>query len=135
MILPLCDIIAVQKARSYRFGYHGLIVVVRGHEEIFFEISTASKRDDLLSAVEDMLEETHIRLTQGQARTEEERQALDLKDLEGGMGDKSHFQLPEKIEETTPIMFSSTTSSFITFKPPKSLHSTSLSPMPLELRS
>lgn len=46
MILPLNDIETCYKEKGFRFGYFGLVVVIRGHEELFFEFSTASARDD-----------------------------------------------------------------------------------------
>lgn len=46
MILPLCDVETVNKESGFRFGYSGLVVVIRGHEELFFEFSTNESRDD-----------------------------------------------------------------------------------------
>ncbi|QLL31226.1 hypothetical protein HG536_0B00870 [Torulaspora globosa] len=46
MILPLSDIETCYKEKGFRFGYLGLVVVIRGHEELFFEFSTALARDD-----------------------------------------------------------------------------------------
>jgi sterol 3beta-glucosyltransferase len=46
LILPLQDIETVHKEKGFRFGYSGLVVVIRGHEEIFFEFGAAEHRDD-----------------------------------------------------------------------------------------
>jgi len=46
MILPLLDVENVDKEKGFRFGYSGLVVVVRGHEELFFEFSRPDARDD-----------------------------------------------------------------------------------------
>lgn len=46
MILPLTDIETVNKESGFRFGYFGLVIVIRGHEELFFEFSTTESRDD-----------------------------------------------------------------------------------------
>lgn len=46
MILPLKDIENVDKEKGFRFGYSGLVIVVRGHEELFFEFSRPDARDD-----------------------------------------------------------------------------------------
>lgn len=58
LILPLRDIETVDKEKGFRFGYHGLVVIVRGHEEIFFEFAQAEVRDDcaitLLQVLESM---------------------------------------------------------------------------------
>ena len=46
MVLPLSDVENVEKENGFRFGYSGLVIIVRGHEELFFEFSTAEARDD-----------------------------------------------------------------------------------------
>lgn len=46
MILPLNDVETCYKEKGFRFGYLGLVIVIRGHEELFLEFSTASARDD-----------------------------------------------------------------------------------------
>ncbi|GMM44910.1 sterol 3-beta-glucosyltransferase [Pichia kluyveri] len=46
MILPLTDIENINKESGFRFGYCGLVFVIRGHEELFFEFSSSDSRDD-----------------------------------------------------------------------------------------
>lgn len=46
LILPLKDIENAHKEKGFRFGYSGLVVVIRGHEELFFEFGQADIRDD-----------------------------------------------------------------------------------------
>ncbi|GMM35777.1 sterol 3-beta-glucosyltransferase [Saccharomycopsis crataegensis] len=46
MILPLCDVETCYKEKNFSFGYSGLVVVIKGHEELFFEFSTNDSRDD-----------------------------------------------------------------------------------------
>ena len=46
MILPFHDIENVDNENGYRLGYSGLVVVVRGHEELFFEFAWADARSD-----------------------------------------------------------------------------------------
>ncbi|CAN6657731.1 sterol 3-beta-glucosyltransferase [Trichomonascus vanleenenianus] len=46
MILPLQDIENVTQEKGFRFGYSGLVLVIHGHEEIFFEFSSTNSRDD-----------------------------------------------------------------------------------------
>jgi sterol 3beta-glucosyltransferase len=49
LILPLKDIENVDKEKGFRFGYSGLVVVIKGHEEIFFEFGQPDTRDDCAS--------------------------------------------------------------------------------------
>ncbi|ANB15176.1 Atg26p [Sugiyamaella lignohabitans] len=46
MILPLHVVENVTKEKGFRFGYSGLVIVVHGHEEIFFEFGSSNNRDD-----------------------------------------------------------------------------------------
>ncbi|ODV85021.1 glycosyltransferase family 1 protein [[Candida] arabinofermentans NRRL YB-2248] len=46
MILPFTDIENISKEKGFRFGYSGLVVVIHGHEELFFEFSSHEVRDD-----------------------------------------------------------------------------------------
>lgn len=55
MILPLEDVEAVEKEKGFRFGYSGLVVVVRGHEELFLEFSQTGTRDDLINTIQHYL--------------------------------------------------------------------------------
>lgn len=46
MILPYSDIENVYKETGFKFGYYGLVVVIHGHEELFFEFASIEARDD-----------------------------------------------------------------------------------------
>lgn len=46
MILPLKIIENVGKEKGFLFGYSGLVIVVRGREELFFEFNQLEARDD-----------------------------------------------------------------------------------------
>lgn len=46
MILPLQDVETASKEKGFRLGYSGLVIVVHGHEELFFEFGTTEARDD-----------------------------------------------------------------------------------------
>ncbi|KAI9373290.1 hypothetical protein BJX61DRAFT_390729 [Aspergillus egyptiacus] len=61
LILPLDDIENVQKEKGFRFGYHGLVVIIRGHEELFFEFNTADVRDDCAVTLLHSLESADFR--------------------------------------------------------------------------
>ncbi|RMZ88016.1 hypothetical protein DV736_g4754, partial [Chaetothyriales sp. CBS 134916] len=56
LVLPLKDVENVDKEKGFRFGYQGLVLVIRGHEELFFEFSTAEHRDDCAITLLQILE-------------------------------------------------------------------------------
>lgn len=111
------EVIAVQKAKPLRFDYSGMVLVIRGHEELFFEIGSARKRDDLLAVIVHEL----YAIIEGQTKGAPTDPKQELQDLEALHKLPSS---PSNNSELSQIMFSSATSSFITFQPPQPLHST-----------
>ena len=111
-------------AKSYRFGYSGLIVVVRGHEELFFEFALPEKRNNILQAIEHRLTSFRQDLAQDvqdRVQTQDEIHARALKDLEASV--KPSIFPSSVLDETPPVMFSSSSSSFVTFRLSEPLHS------------
>lgn len=147
MMVPMRDILSVAKHRAFRFGQHGLVVMVRGHEEIFLEFSSPQRRDQCISLVEVELEvqrkAASLRLssdspiTLGKGPEVERETALMLRDL-GDRLDSSKMEddsiTSSKSSSTNSEddgnrskMFKSTnSSSFLTFSPKTSLHFTAL---------
>lgn len=120
MILPLNDVIAANEQKGFRFGYSGLVITVRGYEEIFLEFSTHESRARLVSRLRSQLEVLQQSRTRDPSPSKDEREAIVLKDLEAdgeSEGDSS---------DTPALMFQSTSSSFVTFKPPEPMHITCL---------
>ncbi|KAL6710453.1 Sterol 3-beta-glucosyltransferase [Coniothyrium glycines] len=58
IILPMRDIENVNKEKGFRLGYHGLAIVIKGHEELFFEFSKADYRDECAITILRILENT-----------------------------------------------------------------------------
>lgn len=46
MILPFADVENCYNEKNFSFGYSGLVLVINGHEELFFEFSANESRDD-----------------------------------------------------------------------------------------
>ncbi|CDO92746.1 unnamed protein product [Kluyveromyces dobzhanskii CBS 2104] len=46
MVLPLDDVENCYKETGFRFGYFGLVIVIKGHEELFLEFGNKNARDD-----------------------------------------------------------------------------------------
>ncbi|KAL9935558.1 hypothetical protein V8E36_005906 [Tilletia maclaganii] len=59
MMLPLVDIIGVASNRAYRYGHWGMVVMIRGHEEIFFEFSSVNEQKLCISTIEHQIETLH----------------------------------------------------------------------------
>ena len=128
MILPLKDILATEKQKSYRFAHYGLVIIVKGHEELFFEFVDEERRDEFVTVIQRQLEEVRRRLNSGDARTSASpcHDALILEEF----GSRHPLDLSESqtsLSESAPAyMFTSQSSTFLSFKPDKSLHFTFL---------
>lgn len=122
MILPLCDVISAKEQKGFRFGYAGLIITVKGYEEIFLEFRAFDVRARLADRLRSRCEAIQQDLTCPPADADDEdHEAIVLRDLEGD-GDSEG----DGGAEVPQIMFRSTSSSFVTFKPPEPLHITCL---------
>ncbi|KAJ7462788.1 glycosyltransferase family 1 protein [Mycena galericulata] len=130
MTLPIRDLLATEKTKATRFGHHGLIVIVKGHEELFFEFSAEDKRDAFVALLDRQMEDTRRRLAVGDASiTPGKRDALILEEFETKSSTVLNDPAPatESMADSLPaLMFTSASSTFLTFKPKRSLHFTFL---------
>jgi sterol 3beta-glucosyltransferase len=130
--LPLRDIENVNKEKGFRLGYHGLAVVIRGHEELFFEFSKAEYRDEctisilrILESVEFMEGDTaspsSVDSGDEAARAEhdllQEARLGGEPDLPMNMSDMIRGADHDRI----PLIFDDPLASIVDFKPPKPL--------------
>lgn len=153
LILPLCDVENVEQERGFRFGYQGLVVIIRGHEELFFEFSAAADRDDcgmtLLKRLDAVRQarvsdgnEDRGHGTAAEVAAENEHQLLE----EARLGDDRRMQRkqrPDSAKQTTPespqqppdsptapssqiLLFDDPCASIIDLRPPRGLHVTCL---------
>ena len=137
LILPLIDIENVDKEKGFRFGYSGLVIVIKGHEELFFEFSQAEVRDDCAVTLLQNLESVRY-LRESGLLTVEEKKSADTASAEHkalqmarNRSDANHdLKLPRNIEDTRneapPILFDDPRASILNFKPEESLRITCL---------
>lgn len=134
MILPLRDIENVEKEKGFRFGYHGLVVIIRGHEELFFEFKSAGARDDCAVTLHQDLESVKFLMESGMLAEEERGEVEAAKDehrllqearLDGPEEHDFRPTLSEDSSEVNPF-FDDTRASIINFKPTDSLKITCL---------
>lgn len=139
MVLPLKDIENVDKEKGFRFGYSGLVIVIRGHEELFFEFSQAEVRDDcaitLLENLESMRYLQESGLLAQEDREEAETAIAEHKALQEARQDghnEHEIKMPKSVEQLTPshealpILFDDPRASILNFKPTESLRVTCL---------
>jgi sterol 3beta-glucosyltransferase len=132
MTLPIRDILASEKSKATHFGRHGLIIIVKGHEELFFEFSSEDKRDAFVQLLERQMEDMRRRIASGEPiiPSPAQRDALVLEEFEARKSTSSDSEptpLTDTMADSLPaVMFTSASSTFLTFKPKRSLHFTFL---------
>ncbi|KAL8956780.1 MAG: hypothetical protein Q9193_005787 [Seirophora villosa] len=139
MVLPLKDIENVDKEKGFRFGYSGLVIVIRGHEELFFEFSQAEVRDDcavtLLENLESMkyLDESGVLAQEDQEEAEAAKaEHRALQEARQNGHHEHELKMPTSVEQLTPsheappILFDDPRASILNFKPHESLRVTCL---------
>ncbi|OAA73722.1 UDP-glucose:sterol glycosyltransferase [Cordyceps fumosorosea ARSEF 2679] len=135
LILPLKDIETVHKEKGFRFGYSGLVLVIRGHEELFFEFRQSDVRDDCaVTLLQDL--ETH-RFLEGSDKQAEDAQNEDeyaaerdaLKAARQEEHPERELELPHDVSSlpnAPTILLEDTDASFLSFKPPTPMKITCL---------
>ncbi|KZT22136.1 glycosyltransferase family 1 protein [Neolentinus lepideus HHB14362 ss-1] len=128
MILPLRDVLAAQESKAFHFSHQGLILVVKGYEELFFEFNHEDRRTAFINLLEKQLEDVQSR--QG-SRSPQRRDTLILEGFDSKTSLIRTISDPppvsESMDESVPTaMFTSSSSTFLTFKPKESLHFTFL---------
>ena len=139
MVLPLKDIETVDKEKGFRFGYSGLVIVIRGHEELFFEFSQPEARDDCAITILERLGPMQSFLDSGLLTQEDEEEAetarAENKMLQEARKAGRNWYKPESLrrvdyvehaQEASPTFFDDPQASILNFKPPESLQITCL---------
>src|SRR5947207_15854313 len=134
MVIPIKDIETARREKAYHWSNHGLVVVIRGHEELFFEFGQESARDECLELLKMNIEECKVERLEQHIHVDEESGSPDQLWFvtQAPSEQKSEIQedidnLAERSGEDTPaIMFDSNTVSMVSFKPPEPLRFTCL---------
>ncbi|KAL3442571.1 sterol 3-beta-glucosyltransferase [Aspergillus insuetus] len=133
MILPLKDLENVEKEKGFRFGYHGLVLIIRGHEELFFEFSDPGSRDDCAVTLHQRLEAVKF-LAESALLTQQEKDDSEAAMQEHRMLQEARLdasseqELRSALDESSEIqtIFDDPRASIVNFKPTESLRITCL---------
>ncbi|KAK3839740.1 MAG: putative UGT51-sterol glucosyltransferase, partial [Linnemannia gamsii] len=122
VIVPLADIEQVIKHKGTRFYFHGLSILTKTDEEIFFEFSTTETRNTILNTLHDRItpeaQEKRFKL---RAQAIAETPSIELDDpMESRVMDS--LQLREEPVHVEPMSWASHPS----FKPSRPMHITCL---------
>ncbi|KAK3951324.1 hypothetical protein QBC32DRAFT_239605 [Pseudoneurospora amorphoporcata] len=131
LILPLKDIETVEKENGFRFGYSGLVVVIRGHEEIFFEFAKAENRDDCAITIIQSLDAARF-LAESQEAEEAQAAEAERDALNQARNEEfphHEIELPRQasgVSDAPTILFDDPKASFLNFKPSEPMRITCL---------
>jgi sterol 3beta-glucosyltransferase len=109
---------------------YGLVVIIRGYEELFFEFTADDKRASFVHLLETQAETVQRKASSGETYTPSQGQleALFLEEVGPQAASTLDLESLDKgSSEALPShMFASTSSTFLTFKPTKPMHITCL---------
>lgn len=139
MVLPIKDVETARKEKAYHWSNFGLVVVIRGHEELFFEFGQEPARDECLKLLNEGIDAAQKESIHNEGEMPSDdiigvvpdqiwfktTKTLDDDRYAGLQGDLS--ALGERSDEDTPaVMFDSSAVSMVSFKPTESLRFTCL---------
>lgn len=133
LVLPLKDIENVTKETGWHLRWSQLVLVIRGREEIFFEFTNASLRDDCAVTLIKNLETMRYLKESGILSAEDEESALNavaennaLQQARVESKPEHTLKMPQSAEIAPPILFDDPRASILNFKPPEPLRITCL---------
>ena len=133
LILPLKDIENVNKEKGFTFGYSGLVLVIRGHEELFFEFNRSEIRDDCTVTLLRALEKTRFMKDSAQLPIAEDPSAEAARAERDALQEERHevensnaINALEAATDGPPILFGDMKTSLLDFKPANPLNITCL---------
>ncbi|EMC95928.1 glycosyltransferase family 1 protein [Baudoinia panamericana UAMH 10762] len=140
LVIPFSNLLNLEKEKGYRLGYPGMVVVIRGHEELFFDFQNVELRDDCVVNVLQRLD-TARQLQDSLLLTEAEKMdaaaaAAEHEVLQRARKDgfaNENFVLPQDLQNVdlsdipdAPILFDDASMSILDFKPKKPMRITCL---------
>jgi sterol 3beta-glucosyltransferase len=133
LVVPFRDILNVGKEKGFRWGYPGMVVVIRGHEELFFDFGSVGNRDDCavtvlrtLDVVKFALDSvilTDVEKMEAEEAAAENEMLLDAR--KETLVEHQHKPDPTLVG-SPPILFDDPNASVLDFRPTKSLYITCL---------
>lgn len=136
LILPIDDIENVSKSNGVRFGYSALVIMIRAHEELFFQFGDAAHRDDLAVFLHRSIETRAFLQGSNDAELEDNEEAERAIAEQNALEAARHEEFPEHEpsfrqqsssgSEGATITFDDAKVSLLDFKPQKPLKFTCL---------
>lgn len=129
LVIPLREIANVETQRGFRLGYSGIVLVIHGHEELFFEFRTETARNDCAGTILRKIDASQlsesIALLTDEQRVDAEGAAAENKLLKAArkgiaVEDVDDFYGSDE-EDDAPILSDDPTASLVDLAPPPSM--------------
>lgn len=126
LVIPVREIANVETQRGFRLGYSGIVLVINGHEELFFEFRTETARNDCAGTILRKLDAAQmtesIALLTEQQRADADGAAAENQLLKaarrGHAGENTDEVYSADEDDDAPILSDDPTASLIDLKPP-----------------
>ncbi|KAK3672175.1 Sterol 3-beta-glucosyltransferase [Recurvomyces mirabilis] len=126
LVVPFVNTLNVEKEKGFRWGYPGMVVVIRGHEEIFFDFNNNGLRDDcvvtVLRALDSIESDDELTELTAEEQTDADAAAAEHELLLGARQDST----ADTVSIDMQMTFDDPTMSIIDFKPKKCMKITCL---------
>lgn len=117
MIIPIRDLYGLKAQKAFRFNHFGLIIVIKGHEEIFLEFSSEDRRKSCVTLLETRMEDVRVRGAAENNKDTERRDSVEDRVMED-LDESVPLDVKKQEVGEPSLMFGSTTSTtFLEFKP------------------
>lgn len=137
LVVPYRDVLTANKEKGFRLGFPGMVLVIRGHEELFFDFNSGALRDDCLVTILRGLDVTKSTLESVILTEDEELDAgaaAAEHDLLEGVRKRSSLVLDNpaahdidrQLTGSTPMLFNNPNASLLNLRPKTSLRITCL---------
>ncbi|WVF70804.1 hypothetical protein IAT40_005598 [Kwoniella sp. CBS 6097] len=113
MIIPIKDLYGLKAQKAFRFGHSGLIIVIKGHEEVFLEFSSSRRRKACVALLEERMDAVRS------AGADDDSMSSDIKTrIMEDLDESAPLETRDNVPPVSPSpLFGSTTSTFLEFKP------------------
>ncbi|QIW95533.1 hypothetical protein AMS68_001051 [Peltaster fructicola] len=119
IVIPMQDIDNVEKERGFRLGYPGMVLILRGHEELFFDFRSQGLRDDCVVTILRNIDSMQVD-TSGIEDDSIDEAAAEYRLLQDAR-EPGELQFEQHQSDDEDLAFDDGTASVLDFKPKTSL--------------
>jgi sterol 3beta-glucosyltransferase len=128
LVIPFREVANVEMQRGFRLGYSGIVLVIHGHEELFFEFRTENARNDCAGTIFRKLDLKQAVADSTELLTEQQQHEAEGAAAENRLLQAARKDRPESAlldlnddDDATGILSDDPTASLVDLPPPASM--------------